>query len=313
MPPKSIDYNATLTHVEYLSDSLAIYRVKPDGPVAPFIPGQYAVLGLNHEEKGPVLRAYSIASPPHLHHEYFEYYIRYVAQPTSDNPLTHLLFKTRTGDRIHMRARLKGKFTVPDTVGEEDGRLRVCVAAGTGLAPFTSMVMQHQYEHGVPGNFAIVHGASYPGDLGYRDELEQIMNSGAGKRYFPTISRPKETPGWDGLVGRAESHFTPDRLPLLEQAMGIGEGGMNPEKCVVLICGLQGTIASTAMALMRRGFVPEDRKTRTALGIPAEVPPSLFWEQYDTTPILDLKDPVLVAELKTHLLNSGVALAQPTV
>lgn len=313
MPPKSIDYNATVIHADYMSDSLAVFRVKPDGPVASFVPGQYAVLGLNHEEKGAVLRAYSIASPPHLHHEYFEYYVRFVANPTSDNPLTHLLFKKNAGDRIHMRERLKGKFTIPNTVGEEDTRLRVCIAAGTGLAPFTSMVFQHQHDHGVPGNYAIIHGASYPWDLGYRGQLEEVMNSGPQKRYFPTISRPKEVPEWKGLVGRAESHFTPERLPLLEGAMGMSEGEMNPGNCVALICGLQGTIATAAVALMRRGFVPEDRKTRIALGIPAEVKPSLFWEQYDTTPILDLKNPELVAELKGFLLNSGVPLAESAV
>ncbi|MCC5876262.1 MAG: hypothetical protein JJU11_08615 [Candidatus Sumerlaeia bacterium] len=313
MPPKQIDYNATIIHADYLTETLAIYRVKPDEPVDAFLPGQYAVLGLNHPEKGPVLRAYSIASPPHLHNEYFEFFIRYVKQPTSDNPLTHLIFEKQTGDRIHMRSKLKGKFTIEDTVGRDDPRMKVCVAAGTGLAPFTSLVYQHYHEHGTAGNHAIIHGSSYPIDLGYRSDLETIMNGGTTPRYFPTISRPRETPGWTGLTGRAETHFHPDNLPELERLLGLGDGGFNPEKCTVLICGLQGTIANTAMSLLHRGFIPEDRKTRSALGIPKDCKASLFWEQYDTVPVIDLKDPELVAELKKRLLLQGVELEEPVV
>lgn len=309
---KPIEYNATVIHAEYITSTLAIFRVKPDVEVPPFLPGQYAVLGLNHQEKGPVLRAYSISSPPHLHKEYFEFFVRFVKEPTSDNPLTHLLFKLKSGDRIHMRSKIKGKFTIEDTIGTDDPRMRVCVAAGTGLAPFTSLVFQHYKEHGTAGNNAIIHGSSYPVDLGYRSDLETMMNGGTAPRYFPTISRPEQSPGWTGLTGRAEVHFHEDKLPNLERLLGLGSGGFNPENCVILICGLRGTIANTAMSLLHRAFIPEDRKTRTALGIPAECKPSLFWEQYDTLPVLDLKDPELVAELKARLVRKGITLESPT-
>lgn len=305
---KHCDYNATIIHAEYITDTLAIYRIRPDEPVEAFLPGQYAVLGLNHPEKGAVFRAYSIASPPHLHTDYLEFYIRYVNQPTSDNPMTHLLFKTKSGDRIHMRNKLKGKFTVEDTVGTEDKRLRILVAAGTGLAPFTSMVFEHQQRHGNPGPHAILHGASYLSDLGYKRELEALMNGGPAPRYLPSISRPQSAPGWDGLTGRVESHFEQGKLEALERRLGLGEGGLNPANCVVLICGLQGTIANTAMSLMHRGFVPEDRKTRKALGVPDDLHATLFWEQYDTTPVINLKDEALVADLRGRLAAAGVAL-----
>lgn len=311
MAPKPCVYNATLISKQLLSPTLGIFRVRPDEAMETFLPGQYTVLGLNHPEKGSVLRAYSIASAPFRHAEYFEFYVRYVSQPTSDNPMTHLLFPLEEGDRLYMQKKCRGKFTVEDCVGVDDRRLKVFVAAGTGLAPFLSVVLQHQHVHGTPGNHAIVHGASYPQDLGYVEELETLMNRGPAKRYLPSISRPQQAVDWKGLTGRTEAHFTPDRLGFLEKELGMGEGDFNPANCAVMICGLQGTIANTVTSLMFRGFVPEDRKLRNALGIPADTHASIFWEQYDTTPVIDVKDEALIAELRDRLKAAGVALQDP--
>src|SRR5690606_36966382 len=112
---------------------LGIFRVKADKPWSAFVPGQYAILGLNHAEKGGVMRAYSIASAPYLHNDYLEFYVRYVNEPTSDNPMTHLLFSAKEGDRMYTREKLQGKFTEEDTVGKDDPRLKILVASGTGL------------------------------------------------------------------------------------------------------------------------------------------------------------------------------------
>ncbi|MBI1292849.1 hypothetical protein GC173_16675 [bacterium] len=312
MSAKTLEYNATVVYKQLLTPTLAIFRVKKDTPWTTFIPGQYAILGLNHPEKGGVMRAYSIASAPYTHPDYLEFYIRYVNEPTSDNPLTHLLFKVNDGDRIMARDKIQGKFTVKDTVGDEDPRLKVFVASGTGLAPFTSMVFEYAHNNGGKhGNFAIFHGASYPSDLGYVEELESLMNSGAAKYYLPTVSRPGEAGNWKGLVGRVESHFEPTKLPGAEQLLGLGDGGFNPKNVVVLICGLQGTIANTIISLLKRGFVPGDRKLRRVLGIPEEVPGSIFYEQYDTTPIIDPNNAALVASCIEALKQAGVPLAEP--
>lgn len=312
MASKPAVYNATLASKQLLTPTLGIFRVKPDEPMEAFIPGQYTVLGLNHPEKGAVLRAYSIASAPYLHNEYFEFYIRFVNDPASDNPMTHLLFKMEEGDRIYMQKKCRGKFTVEDCVGAADPRLKVFVAAGTGLAPFLSIVLQHQHIHGTPGHHAIIHGASYPQDLGYVEELHALMNEGRPhRRYLPTISRPKQVENWTGLAGRTDSHFEPEKLPALERELGLGEGNFHSKNCVVMICGLQGTIANTVTSLMHRGFVPEDRKLRAALGVPPDTHASIFWEQYDTTPIVDLKDAALIGQLRERLSASGVELLPP--
>jgi ferredoxin--NADP+ reductase len=310
---KPVEYNATVVYKQLLTPTLGIFRIKKDTPWTTFVPGQYAILGLNHPEKGGVMRAYSIASAPYKHPEYLEFYIRFVNEPTSDNPLTHLLFKVEEGDRIMARDKIQGKFTVKDTVGDDDPRLKVFVASGTGLAPFTSMVFEHAHANGGKnGPFAIFHGASYPTDLGYVDELEGLMNAGEAKLYLPTVSRPGEAGNWKGLVGRVESHFEPAKLETAEQLLGLGHGGFNPKNVVVLICGLQGTIANTITSLLKRGFVPGDRKLRRVFGIPEEVPGSVFYEQYDTTPIIDPNNLALVESCIESLRQAGVPLAAPS-
>ena len=308
---KPVSYNATLVERLDLTPQLAVFKVRPDEPIAgdpQFIPGQYVTLGMNNEEKpelGSVRRPMSIASAPE-ERDVLEFYIRYVTYPESDNPLTHLLWKANAGDRMFMRAKAVGKFTVADTVGDDDPRYRVCVAAGTGLAPFLCMVRSlHMRDPGADlGQYAIMHGASYPADLGYREELEEL--AGHGMRYLASISRPQETPDWTGDVGRVEDYFLPDRLEDTEHKLGLDSGGLRPDRALIFICGLQGTIGRIIERLVSRGFVPENRKLRRALGVPDDVHASLFFEQYDSTPVIDVKDPEVMESLRAQL-HSAIA------
>lgn len=306
MAPKPLLYNATLVERRDLTDALAIFKVRPDEPLGEerFVPGQYVTIGLNNEERpdlGSVRRPMSIASAPE-EGDAFELYVRWVGQPESDNPLTHLLWRTRQGDRLYLRPKAVGHFTVRDSVGEDDPRLRILVAAGTGLAPFTSMVRSVVLRDPEAdlSRWAILHGASYPADLGYREELLRLQ---ADHRlcYCATISRPREAVAWDGDVGRVEDYFLAERLPEFERRLGLGPGELTPATSVIFLCGLQGTIGRTIERLVPRGFVPDNKKLRRALGVDDDVASSLFFEQYDTTPVIDLADEAVMEPLRAGL------------
>lgn len=306
MAPKPLVYNATLVERIDLTDALCVYRIAPDARPAPgwFVPGQYCVLGLNNEAKpelGSVRRSMSIASAPEDDGP-TEFYIRFVGKPESENPLTHLLWKLKAGDRMYMRPVAAGVFTIRDTVGDDDPRLRVMVAAGTGSAPFVSMVRSELRRNPQAdlSRWVLLHGASYAADLGYRDELNRLVAS-HGLRYFGTVSRPKDSPGWTGDVGRVEQFFAPDRLADLEGRLGLPAGGFTPKTAAIFICGLQGTIGTTITNLCARGFVPDHKRMREALGVAAEQPATLFYEQYDTEPVIDIKDPAVVQPLAAQL------------
>ena len=304
---KPLEYNATLKERIDLTDALTIYRVQPDQPPAErpwFQPGQYCVLGMNNTEKpdlGSVRRSMSIASAPEDDGP-IEFYIRWVAKPESENPLTHLLWKLKNGDRMYMRPVAAGVFTVKDTVGFDDPRIRVMVAAGTGSAPFVSMVRSELRKNPQAdlSKYVLLHGASYPADLGYRDELMGYAET-HGLRYYGTVSRPKEAAGWTGDTGRVESFFEPAKLAELETRLGLPSGGFTPKNAVIFICGLTGTITGTIIPLIDRGFIPDFKRIREALGVPPEAKDSVFYEQYDTEPVINVKDPSVVEPLKARM------------
>lgn len=312
---KPLEYNATLTERVDITDALTLFRVTPDQRPAKqpwFTAGQYCVLGLNNTEKpelGSVRRSMSIASAPEDDGP-TEFYIRWVARPESDNPLTHLLWKLKAGDRMYLLANATGKFTVKDTVGDDDTRLRVMVAAGTGSAPFVSMVRSELRRDPSADltRWVLLHGASYAADLGYRDELLRIAESNR-LRYWGTVSRPKESPGWSGDTGRVEAFFQGDRLADLEQRLGLPQGGFTPKTAAVFICGLNGTIAETIIPLLDRGFVPDFPRIRKALGVPENLAASVFWEQYDTEPVINVKDPTVVEPLHARMQAALAKLA----
>ena len=304
---KPLEYNATLAERVDITDALTLFRVQPDKMPAErlwFVPGQYCVLGMNNADKpelGSVRRSMSIASAPEDDGP-VEFYIRWVAKPESENPLTHLLWKLKNGDRMYMRAVAAGVFTIKDTIGLDDPRYRVMVAAGTGSAPFVSMLRSELRRNPDAdlSKWVLLHGASYPADLGYRDELMAMVERNKLK-YWGTVSRPKEAPDWKGDTGRVEAFFEPSKLADLEQRIGIAAGGFTPQNVVIFICGLTGTITGTIIPLIDRAFVPDFKRIREALGVPADVKDSVFYEQYDTEPIINIKDPTVVEPLKARM------------
>ena len=304
---KALEYNATMIERVDVTDALTMFRIQPDKPAEErpwFKPGQYCVLGMNNAEKpelGSVRRSMSIASAPEDDGP-TEFYIRFVSKPESENPLTHLLWKLKTGDRMYMRPVAAGVFTVKDSIGVDGARLRVMVAAGTGSAPFVSMVRSELRRN--PGadlsKWVLLHGASYPADLGYRDELMRMVEQSRLK-YWGTVSRPKEAADWKGDVGRVEAYFEGARLDELEKRCGLAAGGFTPKNVVVYICGLTGTITGTVVPLIDRGFVPDFKRIREALGVPADAKDSVFYEQYDTEPVINIKDAAVTEPLKARM------------
>ena len=278
---KALEYNATIVKRVDLTEALAIFWIEPDTPPQKrpwFSAGQYCVIGLNTlPDLGPVRRAMSIASPPEDDGP-IEFYIRRVARPESKHPLTHLLWTLHEGDRIYLRAVAAGLFTITDTVGIDDQRLRVMVAAGTGVAPFVSMVRSEvrRDSHADLSRWAVLHGASYAPELGYRREFLELTTTN-GLKYWGTVSRPGEAGGWLGDVGRVESFFEPGRLSDLEQRLGLPPEGLTPNNAVIYICGLTGTISATFLRLIDRGFIPDVNAIRDALGSP------LAFEAFDLT------------------------------
>jgi ferredoxin--NADP+ reductase len=195
---KPLEYNATLVEREDLTSALGMFRIRPDEalPRDGRVVRARAVHGPRPQQRGEGgarrgARPMSIASAPERR-DLVEFYIRYVEKPESENPFTHLLWPRKAGDRMYVRVHPTGKFTVPDTVGADDPRLKVCLAAGTGLAPFLSMVRSeiNREPDALAGRLR-----DHPrGELQRGPRVPRGARALArehGLRYLPTVSRPQ--------------------------------------------------------------------------------------------------------------------------
>ncbi len=299
--PRLLTYNAAVVAREMISDSLSIFRIALDpesGEIPDFIPGQYLVLGANNERdptKGSVRRSYSICSQPE-EKRYFEFFVRASKHHYTDNPMTEQLWRMQVGSRLWVGPKITGNFTIDHTVGRNDPRLKILVGSGTGIGPFVSLV-RHAAAARDPSRIArlrVLYGARYPEELAYQTELLALNDAGQ-TRYLASVSRSPERPDWPGFTGRIETLF--DR-PDIDTLLGLDTGDFDPGHTVIYICGQQGTISETIRRLLPKGFVPHDRRLKRVLGIAEEEPSSLFFEQYDATPIFDIQNQQIVQELK---------------
>jgi ferredoxin--NADP+ reductase len=249
---------ARIAYRENLTPDLAIIRVQPadESAVPDFRAGQFVALGLMLDGDDRITyRAYSLSSPPE-EKKYFEFYIKWATEPVMGK-FTSALFKMGNGNSLYWR-KPTGAFTIEDRMvdGRTDTRRLVLVASGTGLAPFISYVL-HLKNIGSKREVALLHGARYEAELGYRDMLEKTADANPNFKYFPTVSRPDHplSRGWRGNIGRVETLLGPK----LEKLMG---EKLTPANSFFHICGYQGTIDSVIAILSPLGFVSNRNKRK---------------------------------------------------
>lgn len=222
------------------TDDLAVFRFQPDEALG-FTPGQYATLGVDLEgRQRPLLRPYSVASAPH------EDVLDFFVERVEEGALTAHLWDLSPGAACWVRRRIVGLFTLDRESGP---RRHLMCATVTGVAPYVSIAraQQHALETGdrcEPHRLLILHGASYPRELGfYRDELARFEREG-WLRYVPTVSRPGEAPDWHGETGRVE-----DIVRKHADAEGFTAG-----RAIAYACGHPAMIENTHAILQRTGF-----------------------------------------------------------
>ncbi|HIJ83000.1 MAG: oxidoreductase FAD/NAD(P)-binding domain protein [Magnetococcales bacterium] len=255
-------YNATLIERVDVAPRLAIFRVRPDGDFQ-FKAGQFNVLGLTYgsprlldadpeewdqgQAERLIRRAYSISSGSQ-EREFVEFYISLLGS----GQLTPRLFCLKAGDRLFLGTKAVGVFTL-DRV--PPGKNLLLVGTGTGLAPYMSMVRTLALGQGCPARpMAVLHGARYSWDLGYRAELESLDRACEGFSYVPVVSNPRNDLSWNGLTGRLDNFL---ELPGIERRVGFT---LNPDSCHVFLCGNPGMVENATSILRGRGFDPGSHK-----------------------------------------------------
>lgn len=264
-------YNATVIGREEINPQLLILRVRPDGTLFEFKPGQFAVLGMlgsapRVAEAAPedppnapdkmIRRAYSIASSS-LERRYLEFYLTLI----TSGALTPRLFAAKHGDRVFLGPKVSGLFTL-DRVAPE--KAVVLIATGTGLAPYVSM-LRTMLVNDDKRRFVVLHGARYSWDLGYRGELESLARLRPNLTYIPSITRGGEDPHFIGHTGRIQA--------LLEQGVVERESGvtLDPAKAEVFLCGNPEMVKVVTALLQAKGFTPKGGT------VPANIHVEEYW------------------------------------
>lgn len=247
--------NAVVRERHEITPELIVLRVRPVGwELPPFVPGQFAVLGLpgsarrhplaDPEEQAQdpdklIRRSYSIASSS-VSTEYLEFFVTLVRSGC----LTPRLFALEPGDHLWLGPKITGTFTL-DRI-PEDSHL-VLVATGTGLAPYMSMLRTRVPEE--TRRVSVLLGARHSWDLGYRRELAEIVERASNVSFDPTISRPvEEREPWAGRVGYVQDLW---KAGVVAERWGFAPA---PDNTHVLLCGNPAMIEDMQEVLEAEGF-----------------------------------------------------------
>jgi ferredoxin/flavodoxin---NADP+ reductase len=235
-------FHAKIVRRTEFAPDLWTIRIQPGGEFN-FVPGQYATLGLEHEDKR-IERPYSIASAP------FENEVEIFIELVPQGALTPRLYALQPGDEVLMRKIPKGKFTLDTESGRKHHLL---VSTVTGVSPFVSFVrsLSKDWKEGRfdgSHHLYLLNGASRPWEFGYREELSRFAAELPWFTYVPTVSRPWDHADWPGEIGRADD-------VLRKYA---DQWGLDATNTTAYLCGHPDMIANSKAILKRRGFL--DRK-----------------------------------------------------
>ena len=168
----------TVLHVEHYSDALFSFKTTRGPDIRSFKAGQFTMIGMADDD---ILRAYSIASAPN------EAHLEFLSIKVPGGPLTERLKDIQVGDQIEVGDRPTGTLVLDNL---KPGKRLWCVATGTGLAPFLSIMRDQQtferYEQVI-----VTHTVRISEELAYGDLLTSLPIT-----YYPTVTRePFQTPG----------------------------------------------------------------------------------------------------------------------
>lgn len=260
---------------------LAIFTiVRADGNTfSPFEAGQYTQLAFwDQPSQDPRPRQFSIASGPNQLDalELYVVLVRDTADDGSDQQgvLTGTLWRHAPGDEILMMPRPAGRF-VPSRTTQRD---LVCMATGTGLAPFVSMARWFWQEYQRTGKssrrLTILHGVSHTSQLGYRSEMETLAaDDGFDMVYVPVVSRPDQDPQYveemargrlndafrllwnEPKLGHVDPYLPAHTRDILRQRLTVAGSA-------AYLCGNPGMIHDAKERLAKQGFNTEGRESQ---------------------------------------------------
>jgi Na+-transporting NADH:ubiquinone oxidoreductase subunit F len=188
-------FKSTVTLIKDLTYDIKEVLFRLDDPKEiEFTAGQYVQLVVPPygNVKESVQRAYSMSSRP-LDKNHVELLIRLVPGGIAT---TYVHQQLKEGDKVELVGAF-GDFHVRDTPAA-----MVCVAGGSGMAPFKSMFYDlHENDSFPEKEIWYFFGARTSKDMFYLDELRQLEKEWPRFHFVPALSEPKVEENWTGETG----------------------------------------------------------------------------------------------------------------
>jgi len=152
-------HSGTLTAIDRMSETTTSFTVTLDNRAGlGFLPGQYANIAIPGTDQ---TRSYSFSSGPGAEQ------VSFLLRNTPSGALpTYLRERAQEGDRIEFHGPLGSFYLRPIQ------RPLLCLAGGTGLAPFLAMLHKISSDGGSPHPIHLIFGVTNDADLVKLDELE---------------------------------------------------------------------------------------------------------------------------------------------
>ncbi|PKL23208.1 MAG: oxidoreductase [Spirochaetae bacterium HGW-Spirochaetae-3] len=233
-------FKATLERIEDLTYDIkeTLFRLEEPASIE-FKSGQYVqiVVPPYGEIKESVQRAYSMSSRPG-DSGHVELLIRLVPGGIAT---TYVHKHLKVGDELELVGPF-GEFRVHDTPAA-----MVCVAGGSGMAPFKSMLYDMRERNAFPEkDIWYFFGARGTRDMFYLDELRQLEKEWPRFHFVPALSEPKPEENWEGergLITDVLDRYIKDRVGKDKGMEGY-------------LCGSPGMIGA-CIAVMTKNGIPE--------------------------------------------------------
>ncbi len=229
-----------VTEVEHFTDDLFRFRTARPASLR-FRPGEFVMIGLQEERK-PVLRAYSVASPS------WDEELEFYSIKVKGGALTSRLRHIQPGDRVLVGRKPTGTL-VTDAL--KPGKRLYMLSTGTGAAPFASLIREPDtYERFEEVVFT--HTCRTAPELAYSQGLVQALGEDplvgelAASRlvYFDSVTRQQGS-----RTGRI-THLI-ETGALFDH---IDRPALNPETDRAMICGSMAMLNELKTMLKARGF-----------------------------------------------------------
>lgn len=239
-PPPPGFHLETVLSVHHWTDRLFSFTCTRDSHFR-FSAGHFAMIGLVVEGK-PLVRAYSMVSPP------WEEHLEFLSIKVQHGPLTSRLQHIVPGDRVLIGRKATGTL-VPDNL--LPGGVLWLFATGTGLAPFMSLIRDPDtYDRF--DRIILVHTVREVTELAYHDLIardlpdHELLGELVREKliYWPSVTR--------------EPFRNQGRITTLLEAgtiqAALGLPPMDPARDRAMMCGSEALNTDLRALLEARGF-----------------------------------------------------------